>query len=230
MDAFTAAMLENHPLANTAIETSHCKLFGTTRAWDVLYDALQVAGGSGFLSTQPYEKRMRDFRVTPIFEGTTEIHSIYPALFALRRMTKGRGAGRNPLPSLLASLHKHLSPFSKWPLPAEDPVMRRAARLARRNARTIGRLLLSGSLLHGRRIGQKELLLRRITTLSLYTYGLLAVLAKMEADRRRGELHSDEREMLDYFVEEAAQARRESKRLADSRRERLTAGLSGFSH
>jgi len=88
MTEFTAAMLGQDPLAPVAIESSHCKLFGTNRAWDTLYDALQVAGGSGYLSTQPYEKRMRDFRVTTIFEGTTEIHSIYPALFTLRTLAK----------------------------------------------------------------------------------------------------------------------------------------------
>lgn len=86
--AFTAGMLEENPLAAVAIESSHCRLFGTTRAWDTLYDALQVAGGSGYLSTQPYERRMRDFRVTTIFEATTEIHSIYPALFFMRHLTK----------------------------------------------------------------------------------------------------------------------------------------------
>jgi acyl-CoA dehydrogenase family protein 9 len=91
--AFTAGMLETNPLATVAMESSHCKLFGTTRAWDTLYDALQVAGGSGYLSTQPYEKRMRDFRVTTIFEGTTEIHSIYPALFVLRTLIKQTTTG-----------------------------------------------------------------------------------------------------------------------------------------
>jgi acyl-CoA dehydrogenase family protein 9 len=72
MTAFTAGMVEDHPQARIAIESSHCKLFGTTRAWDTLYNALQVAGGSGYLATQPYEKRLRDFRVTTIFEGTTD--------------------------------------------------------------------------------------------------------------------------------------------------------------
>jgi acyl-CoA dehydrogenase family protein 9 len=81
---FTAAILEKYPLAPVAIESSHCKLFGTTRAWNSLYNVLQVAGGAGYLSNQPHEMRMRDFRVTTIFEGTTEIHSIYPALFVIR--------------------------------------------------------------------------------------------------------------------------------------------------
>ena len=73
---------------NVAIESSHCKLYGTTRCWDTLYDALQTAGGAGYISTLPYEKRMRDFRVTTIFEGTTEIHSIYPPLTLFRNQGK----------------------------------------------------------------------------------------------------------------------------------------------
>ena len=89
MTYLTAAMLERDPLANVAMESSHCKLYGTTRCWNTLYDAQQIAGGSGYLSTQPYEKRLRDFRVTTIFEGTTEIHSMYPALTALRAAGKG---------------------------------------------------------------------------------------------------------------------------------------------
>ncbi len=44
MNNLAAAMLQEHPLLNTPIETSHCKLFGTTRAWDAAYDALQSSG------------------------------------------------------------------------------------------------------------------------------------------------------------------------------------------
>jgi acyl-CoA dehydrogenase family protein 9 len=36
MTAFTAGMLEDHPQARIAIESSHCKLFGTTRAWNTI--------------------------------------------------------------------------------------------------------------------------------------------------------------------------------------------------
>ena len=89
---------------NLAIETSHCKLFGTTRAWETLYDAFQVAGGSGYLATNPYEKRLRDFRVATVFEGTTEIHSIYPALSALRSLSKQiKELGEKNLPSSASS-------------------------------------------------------------------------------------------------------------------------------
>ena len=78
MTEFTAHLLEQNPEADVAVESSHTKLFGTTRGWDTLYDALQTAGGAGYLTGLPFEKRLRDFRVTTIFEGTTEIHTIYP--------------------------------------------------------------------------------------------------------------------------------------------------------
>ena len=84
------------------VETSHCKLFGTTRAWDAVYDALQAAGGAGYLKTLPYEKRMRDFRVTTVFEGTTEVHSVYPALLGMRSIPKKlKESGRSPLALLV---------------------------------------------------------------------------------------------------------------------------------
>jgi acyl-CoA dehydrogenase family protein 9 len=95
MTSFTAELLARDPLSNVALESSHCKLYGTTRCWDTLYDAQQTAGGSGYLSTLPYEKRLRDFRVTTIFEGTTEIHSIYPPLALFRffgKRMEGLGA------------------------------------------------------------------------------------------------------------------------------------------
>ena len=105
MTYHTAALLDRDPLANVMIESSHAKLYGTTRAWDTLNDALQTAGGSGYLSTLPYEKRLRDFRVTTVFEGTTEIHSIYPSLSQFRSLGKALG-GRRGL-ARLALLDPH---------------------------------------------------------------------------------------------------------------------------
>jgi acyl-CoA dehydrogenase family protein 9 len=137
MTAFAAGLLEDDPDAVVAIESSHCKLFGTTRAWDTLYNALQVAGGSGYLATQPYEKRMRDFRVTTIFEGTTEIHSIYPPLFVLRHIDKQIRKVHPSAFSKLLFLLKGMFARVQWKFRFNNRVMNRAARLAKANARSI---------------------------------------------------------------------------------------------
>ncbi|UCG21585.1 MAG: acyl-CoA dehydrogenase family protein [Deltaproteobacteria bacterium] len=219
--AFTAGLLENDPLAPVAIESSHCKLFGTTRAWDTIYNALQVAGGSGYLATQPYEKRMRDFRVTTIFEGTTEIHSIYPPLFILRNLDKEIKAAHLSTMSKLAFLLKGFFARAKWKLKFNKRVMNRAVRVAKANARSIRLLLLVGLLIHGKRIQKKQFFLRRLTNLSLYLLGILSVLAKIDAKQKMGRDVSEDQKILAYFVEEALQVRKNNTRLIRSKKEAL---------
>jgi acyl-CoA dehydrogenase family protein 9 len=221
MTEFTAAMLARDPLAPVAIETSHCKLFGTNRAWETLYDALQVAGGSGYLTTQPYEKRMRDFRVATIFEGTSEIHSIYPALFVLRNLGKRLKAECPTRVSRLKFLVRGMFGREAWSLECPDPVMKRAARVARTLARRIRWMLHLGLLLHGSQLLEKEFFLRRVTTLSLYLYGILSVLAGLEAARKAGSDGTEEMRLLDYFLAEERQARKLNGRVLASRQESL---------
>lgn len=223
---FTAALLEQNPKDNLAIETSHCKLFGTTRAWDALYDAFQVAGGSAYLTTNPYEKRLRDFRVATVFEGTTEIHSVYPALTALRNLSKELAqVGRKPSSRLFFFL-TNLFRRADWPLEVRDRTLKKASKLARANANTIRRLLVLGSAIYGKKTLQRQFFLRRITTLSLYLYGLLALLVKLAPEEKAGFMKKDDLTLLGYFLEEVKEARKQNRKLFDSRKERLTASVA----
>jgi acyl-CoA dehydrogenase family protein 9 len=219
--AFTAGLLENNPLAVVAIESSHCKLFGTTRAWDTLYNGQQVAGGSGYLATQPYEKRMRDFRVTTIFEGTTEIHSIYPPLFVLRNIEKEMKAASRSTTSRLAFLLKGMFGRAKWKLRFNNRVMNRAVRLAKANAKSIRWLLHGGLLIYGKKVQNKQFFLRRLTNLSLYLFGILSVLAKIDKEQKMGRDVSRDLKLLAYIVEEARQVRKDNRRLISSKKEAL---------
>jgi acyl-CoA dehydrogenase family protein 9 len=219
--AFTASMLPADPLAVVAIESSHTKLFGTTRAWLTLYDALQVAGGAGYLATLPYELRMRDFRVATIFEGTTEIHSIYPALFVIRRLAKElRGMSKNKFKSGLFLL-KNAFKRMRWQLRFNQADMDRAVGVARANARWMRFLVYAGLLLYGEKIFHREFLLRRITDLSLHMYGILAALARIDAARKAGKKVSKDIDLLNCFVIESRLVRRRNTSLFRTRSERL---------
>ena len=218
---FTAGMLENNPTALVAMESSHCKLFGTTRAWETVYDALQVAGGSGYLTTQPYEKRMRDFRVTTIFEGTTEIHSVYPAMFVLRMLSKRMQASATGRLSKWVLLAKEVFRRTRWPIVFTGKIENRAARFARASARRIRLMILIGFLIYGRSVTRKEFFLRRITTLSLYLYGVVAVLARLEAARKSGRSTESELNILAYFLEEARQVKKHNLHIFPTRQEKF---------
>ena len=219
--AFTAGMLDADPLAPVAVESSHCKLFGTTRAWQTLYDALQVAGGSGYLSTQPYEQRMRDFRVTTIFEGTTEIHSIYPALFMLRKMNSLMKTATSVKLSTVLFLAKILFRKNPFSLSFKQKQMRRAARTAAGIGRSIRILMIVGIFLYRRDIIHHQFFLRRITNLSLYFYGILSMLARIHNSLMTGEDVTKDLTLLSLFTEKAQRFKKQNGRFLSYKQDRL---------
>ncbi len=220
---FTAKILEKNPNANVAIESSHTKLFSTTRAWKALYDALQVAGGAGYLSTLPYEKRMRDFRVTTIFEGTTEIHSIYPPLTILRSLnaTMSAYAGKHPIKRIFFLVRKYFS-NNRIAFDTSNAVEKKALRFINRNAVSIRRLIFFGFIRHGKKITKHEFFLRRITNLSLYLYGVLCMLADIHILKQEGEKVDSCMRELGYFLAEAEFDRKANYLFSRSRKEVLS--------
>ena len=213
MTSFVAGMLESDPLALAAVESSHCKLFGTTRAWETLYEALQVSGGAGYLSTLPYEKRMRDFRVTTIFEGTTEIHSIYPALYMLRQLTrqmqpKGKGNIQKALFILKRLWHAH-----PWKQRFEKKEMNHAVTVANRLSRRIRFLICFGVLLFGKKMLERQFLLRRISRLSVYYFAIVSLVARLNSARTPVPETSVDFDILSLLLDEAVQFKRSNQRL-----------------
>ena len=221
MNRFTASLLEADPLAPVAVETGHCKLFGTTRAWNAVYDALQTAGGAGYLSTLPYEKRMRDFRVATVFEGTTEIHSIYPAIFLARQVQKHILACSGKRWTFMKFLLDNLAGTGNGPPKSSNGTMRRAAAFAKRCARAVRRTLILGMVFYGTGMTGRQYLLRRISTLSLYLYATVSVLAGMTSGAGTGSPREEDAELLDRFLAEAKEVWKENARLRDSPKERL---------
>jgi len=66
-----------------AVEAAISKVFATEALWRTADDALQIAGGNGFMKEFPYEKAVRDSRINRIFEGTNEILRLFIALTAM---------------------------------------------------------------------------------------------------------------------------------------------------
>jgi acyl-CoA dehydrogenase family protein 9 len=203
MTSFTASLLERSPRMNVALESSHCKLYGTTRCWDALYDAQQTAGGSGYLSTLPYEKRLRDFRVTTIFEGTTEIHSIYPPLALLRFF--GKKMQETGAPGRLLLLRRIAGKIGLRRAEGREtnPTLRRALRAAAQCERLFRSLLAKGLLRYGGRVVWEEFFLRRMTNLSMALFALVAAVWRVKSGHPEGGYPEEELDALRYLAEEA---------------------------
>ncbi len=66
-----------------AVEAAISKVFGTEALWRTADEALQIAGGNGYMCEFPYERVMRDSRINRIFEGTNDILRLFIALTAM---------------------------------------------------------------------------------------------------------------------------------------------------
>ena len=66
-----------------AVEASISKVYATECLSRTADEALQIAGGNGFMREYPYERIVRDSRINRIFEGTNEILRLFIALTAM---------------------------------------------------------------------------------------------------------------------------------------------------
>ncbi len=86
------AGLVDRGFEETQVEAAISKVFASEALWRTADEALQIAGGSGYMRELPYERVLRDSRINRIFEGTNEILRLFIALTAMNDL--GRGAGR----------------------------------------------------------------------------------------------------------------------------------------
>jgi acyl-CoA dehydrogenase family protein 9 len=80
------AGLSDQGYEDYAVEAAISKVFATEALWRSADEALQVAGGNGYMREFPYERILRDVRINRIFEGTNEILRLFIALTALNRV------------------------------------------------------------------------------------------------------------------------------------------------
>jgi acyl-CoA dehydrogenase family protein 9 len=159
--------------------------------------------------------------VTTVFEGTTEIHSMYPALFLMRKRGGAiERAGLSPWKRVLFLL-KECLPKRGLGLDFGDPGLPAGRRFVWRAVWAVNRMLAVGLLVHGRSLAGKQFLLRRITTLSLYAYALIGIMAGADGARRAGDPDALVSDLQQYFLLEAREMARRARRFLPDRREIL---------
>ena len=71
-----------------AVEAAISKVFASECMWRTADEALQIAGGNGYMCDFPYERILRDSRINRIFEGTNDIMRLFIALTAMNDVGK----------------------------------------------------------------------------------------------------------------------------------------------
>jgi acyl-CoA dehydrogenase family protein 9 len=198
------------------LEAAVCKTYGTEVLWDAINDAVQIAGGNGFMQDYPYERFLRDARINMIFEGTNEIQRIFIALMGLR------GLGRH-LKDVSAALRSPLAGAGTLARYAGDklacalgrvrakrvhPALREEAELLGEYTDVLARKSEAVLRWYGAEISEHELIQGRLADMLMDMYCLAAVLSRATRSlEHKGEAGAQEEETLlvKTFAREARQ-------------------------
>lgn len=81
----TAALIDSGA-DDYMVETAMIKVFASDNLWRITNDCLQIWGGAGFFTDQPFERMMRDARLNLIGEGANDVLRCFIAAVGLRHL------------------------------------------------------------------------------------------------------------------------------------------------
>ncbi|MFB0515722.1 MAG: acyl-CoA dehydrogenase family protein, partial [Candidatus Neomarinimicrobiota bacterium] len=170
-----------------SLEAAICKVFASERGWADINEALQLLGGLGYMKDYPFERGLRDARVNLIFEGTNEVLRLFIALAGMRapgEYLKRLGkALRDPIKGFGfladyaltrvrgAVIHPHLT--------AVHPALKEWAERCSYYVERFHLAVDSAIMKFGKRVVDRQLMLKRFADAAIDLYGMLAVLSRV---------------------------------------------------
>lgn len=90
-----AELKENHE--DYAMESAMAKQYASDVCLEIVNEALQIFGGTGYLKGMEVERAYRDAKICTIYEGTNEIQRVVIASHLIGKMPKSDGGSKKPL-------------------------------------------------------------------------------------------------------------------------------------
>jgi alkylation response protein AidB-like acyl-CoA dehydrogenase len=194
-----------------AVEAAISKVFAAEALGRTADEALQIAGGNGYMCEYPYERVVRDSRINRIFEGTNDILRLFIALNAmndagqnLRELSKSlEGVFTDPMKGFgvvseytlrrasLATGYKRAGTiFTKL-----EPSLKSVATVFEEGTRELAtasdRILRK----HGRAIIDKQFATRRLADIMIDLFVLASVISRVNSSVRDGGVDKARKEL-----------------------------------
>ena len=172
-----------------SLESAICKVYGSESLWTTVNEALQIAGGLGYMCEYPYEKILRDARINLIFEGTNEILRAFIALSGLQ------GPGKN-LKEAFQAIKEPIKGFGVWSsfvvqkakrrlsidrMDHGHPALRREIVLFEECTAELAKAAERVLRQHGRDVHLMQFAQKRLAEVAIDLYGLAAVISRTSA-------------------------------------------------
>jgi alkylation response protein AidB-like acyl-CoA dehydrogenase len=227
-----------------AVEAAISKVFATEALWRTADEALQVAGGNGYMREFPYERAVRDSRINRIFEGTNDILRLFIALTAMNDAAAQLKELADSVKGVLADPIKGFGVMSDYALkhaairtglvgekrswtllhPSFADIAEEFEEHAREVAWVADRLLRR----HGKKIIDKQFALRRIADILADLFVLASVLSRANAaiEAKGDEKASRELDIVRIFARRARVRIRANLRRVDVNDDELVKSLA----
>ena len=180
-----------------AVEAAISKVFATEALWRVADEALQVAGGNGYMREFPYERAVRDARINRIFEGTNEILRLFIALTAMNDVGTQLKELAQSLKGVFNDPIKGFGVMSEYALKRAalitglvgekrgftllHPAVRAEAEMVEESTRDLGAAADRILRKHGKHIIEKQFATRRLADILVDLYVTACVLSRVNA-------------------------------------------------
>jgi len=196
-----------------SLEGACCKVFGTESLWENINDALQIAGGNGFMNEYPYGRALRDSRINMIFEGTNEILRLLLVLSGMKELgdhlKEVQGALKKPLENrgiLTEYAHKRMKGvITSDKLTRVHPVLRAEADLFSKYAGVFANAAETILRKHGKKVVDREYQQERLADVIIELYAQLATLSRVTSaiEKKGEEKAKGEIEIARWFCHES---------------------------
>jgi alkylation response protein AidB-like acyl-CoA dehydrogenase len=180
-----------------AVEAAISKVYATEALWRTSDEALQIAGGNGYMREFPYERAMRDARINRIFEGTNDILRLFIALTAMNQVAAQLKDVAQSVKGVLADPIKGFGVLSDYALKQASvltglvgerrgwtrlhPALRNEQEQFEEHARELAWAADRVLRRHGKAIIDKQFALRRIADILVDQFVLACVLSRVQA-------------------------------------------------
>jgi acyl-CoA dehydrogenase family protein 9 len=210
---YMTAGLVDRGLSDYALEGAASKVFGTESVWSTINDALQIAGGNGFMEEYPYERALRDSRVNMIFEGTNEILRVLLALSGLRDIGSDLEEVARALKTPMSNLgvltdyarRKIRGYVAREHLQAVAPPLAAEADLVTRYTRAFANAAEAFLARSGKTVIEREYQQERLANVAVDLFASLAVLSRASSSvaKASAERSAEEVRLAKAFVQAA---------------------------
>jgi acyl-CoA dehydrogenase family protein 9 len=202
-----------------SVEGAAVKVFCSEAMWNAADEALQIAGGMGYMKDEPWEQAVRDSRINRIYEGTNEINRLYVGLNGVQKpgeYLKGLGqelsnALRDPIKSLgflrefAERKVRQTVPYDRAQITKAHPIFRRQVGQIEDMVQTFAGLCESELRKYGKGIVDEQFAVRRLADIAIDLIAVNVVIARTTGllERRGIEKSKQEIEMTKLFAHEA---------------------------